>query len=152
MAAHETDRVASMFSLVEALALGGGLAPDLHRWGMSMITAEGCPCSRLMPPGRWLTLLGRPPLGLTATAVADLHLYTAMMLRELRLPAALAKVVLSAATQDFIDEVKPSDDSDWLTLVRFARTATRERIEDYISAATAAGPLLPASGTGAAAK
>jgi len=37
------------------------------------------------------------------TAVADLHLYAAMMLRDLRLPAALAKVVLSGAAQDFID-------------------------------------------------
>jgi hypothetical protein len=69
------------------------------------------------------------------------------MLRELRLPAALAKVVLSAAAQDFIDEVKPTDDADWLTLTRAARTATRERMEDYIAAATASGPLVPASGT-----
>jgi len=105
-------------SLTEALTLGGGMVPELHRWGMSMLAAEGCPCSRLMPPGRWPLLLGRPPLGLTAAAVADLHLHTAMMLKELRLPAALAKVVLSAATQDFIDDVKPTDDADWLTLTR----------------------------------
>ena len=43
------------------------------------------------------------------------------MLKELRLPAAVAKVVLSGAVQDFIDEVRPTDDSDWLTLVRTAR-------------------------------
>jgi hypothetical protein len=147
MAAHEPERVATMFSLTEVLALGGGLVPELDRWGMSMLGAQGCPCSRLTPPGRWSTLLGRPPLGLTGSAVADLHLYTAMMLRELRLPAALAKVVLSAAAQDFIDEVKPTDDADWLTLTRAARTATRERIEDYIAAATASGPLVPAGGT-----
>jgi hypothetical protein len=147
MLAHETDRVAAMFSLTEVLALGGGFAPELHRWGMSMLAVEGCPCSRLTPPGRWSTLLGRPPLGLTGSAVADLHLHTAMMLRELRLPAALAKVVLSGATQDFIDEVRPTDDADWLTLVRTARTMTRERIEDYIAAATAIGPLMPDAGT-----
>lgn len=147
MAAHEPERVSAMFSLTEVLALGGGLVPDLDRWGMSMLGAQGCPCSRLTPPGRWPILLGRPPLGLTGSAVADLHLYTAIMLRELRLPAALAKVVLSAAAQDFIDEVKPSDDADWLTLTRAARTATRERMEDYIAAATASGPLVPASST-----
>jgi hypothetical protein len=147
MAAHEPERVPVMFSLTEVLTLGGGLVPELHRWGMSMIGAEGCPCSRLTPPGRWPTLLGRPPLGLTGSAIADLHLYTAIMLRELRLPAALAKVVLSAAAQDFIDEVKPTDDADWLTLSRAARTATRERMEDYIAAATASGPLVPAAGT-----
>ena len=108
-----------------------------------MLTARGCPCSRLTPPGRWPTLLGRPPLGLTATAVADIHLHIAIMLKELRLPAALAKVVLAGATQDFIDETKPTDDADWLTLARAARTFTRERIEDYIGTATATGPLMP---------
>jgi hypothetical protein len=150
MLAHETDRVGAMFSLTEVLTLGGGFAPELHRWGMSMLGVEGCPCSGLTPPGRWSTLLGRPPLGLTGSAVADLHLHAAMMLKELRLPAALAKVVLSGATQDFIDEVRPTDDADWLTLVRTARTMTRERIEDYIAAATAAGPLIPDAGTRAA--
>ena len=147
MLAREPDRIPAMFSLTEMLALGGGRTPELDRWGMSMLAAEGCPCSRLTPPGRWPTLLGRPPLGLTGTAVADLHLYTAIMLRELRLPAALAKVVLSGAAQDFIDDVRPTDDSDWLTLARTARTMTRERMEDYIAAATASGPLIPEKGT-----
>jgi hypothetical protein len=151
MLTRETDRVAAMFSMTEMLALGAGLVPELHRWGMSMVASEGCPCSRLTPPGRWPTLLGRPPLGLTGSAVADLHLHAAIMLRELRLPAALAKVVLSGAAQDFIDDVRPTDDADWLTLARTARTVTRERIEDYIAAATAAGPLIPDSGTPAAA-
>ena len=65
------------------------------------------------------------------------------MLKELRLPAAIAKVVLAGAMQDFIDEARPSDDADWLTLARTARAFTRERIEDYIAAATAGGPLMP---------
>ena len=146
MLVHEADRVGSMFSLTEVLALGGGRAPDLHAWGMSMMVVQGCVCSRLTPPGRWPTLLGRPPLGLTASAVADVNLHVAIMLKELRLPAAVAKVVLSGAVQDFIDEVKPTDDADWLTLVRAARNATRERIEDYIAGATAAGPLVPDAG------
>ncbi len=148
MLAHESDRVVSMFSLTDVLILGGGYAADLHRWGMSMLAADGCPCSRLTPPARWPTLFGRPPLGLTATAVADLHLHVALMLRELRLPAALAKVVLSAAAQDFIDEVRPTDDADWVTLARAVRLVTRDRIEDYIAAAAASGPLMPVNGTG----
>jgi hypothetical protein len=143
MIAHEPNRVPSMFPLTELLVLGGGRLASFRAWGMAMVTQQGCVCSRLTPPGRWQTLLGRPPLGLTASAVADLNLYVAIMLKELRLPAAIAKVVLSGAMQDFIDEVKPTDDADWLTLVRAARTATRERIEDYIATATAAGPLMP---------
>jgi len=146
MLVHEADRVAQMFSLTEVLTLGGGRAAALHAWGMSMTTVQGCVCSRLTPPGRWPTLLGRPPLGLTATAIADVHLHVAIMLKEMRLPAAIAKVVLSGAVQDFIDETKATDDADWLSLVRSARAATRDRIEDYIAAATAAGPFVPDTG------
>jgi hypothetical protein len=113
---------------------------------MAMVTLQGCVCSRLTPPGRWPNLLGRPQLGLTASAVADLNLHVAIMLKELHLPAALAKVVLSGAMQDFIDEVRPTDDADWLTLSRAARIISRDRIEDYIAAATAAGPLIPDAG------
>ena len=146
MLTHEGDRVPTMFSATELLALGGGRPSDFNAWGMAMVTAQGCACSRLTPPGSWPTLLGRPPLGLTASSVADMHLHIAIMLRDLRLPAAIAKVVLAGAVQDFIDEVKPTDDSDWLTLARTARTYTRDRIEDYVSAATAGGPLMPEQG------
>ncbi len=143
--AREPDRVLSLLTLTELLTLGGGRTADLNSWGMAMLTAQGCLCSRLTPPGRWPTLLGRPQLGLTASGMADLNLHVAMMLKELHLPAALAKVVLSGAMQDFIDEVKPTDDADWLTLVQAARSVSRERIEDYVAAATAAGPLVPDS-------
>jgi hypothetical protein len=146
-AAHERDRIATMFSAIELLVLGGADLDRLHAWGMSMVVADGCVCSRLTPPGRWPTLLGRPPLGLTASAVADLNLHVATMLRDLRLPAPIAKVVLSGAMQDFIDEVRPTDDADWMSLSRAARSVTRERIEDYVSAATAGGPLVPDTGT-----
>ena len=146
-AAHERDRIAAMFSATELLVLGGADLDRLHAWGMSMVVAEGCLCSRLTPPGRWPTLLGRPPLGLTASAVADLNLHVATMLRDLRLPAPIAKVVLSGAMQDFIDEARPTDDADWVSLSRAARSVTRERIEDYVAAATAGGPLVPDTGT-----
>jgi hypothetical protein len=146
MLTHEGEKVPTMFSATELLVLGGGRPADFDAWGMAMVTARGCACSRLTPPGSWPTLLGRPPLGLTASSVADLHLHIAIMLRELRLPAAIAKVVLAGAVQDFIDEVKPTDDSDYLTLARTARTFTRDRIEDYVSAATAGGPLMPDQG------
>ena len=152
MLSHEADRVAGMFSATELLALGGGRTADFDAWGMSMLTVQGCVCSRLTPPGRWPILLGRPPLGMTASALADLNLHVAIMLKELRLPAAIAKVVLAGAMQDFIDEAKPSDDADWLTLSRTARAFTRERIEDYISAATAGGPLVPDLGRSGAAE
>jgi hypothetical protein len=143
---HDPVRVASMFSATELLAIGGARLDTLNAWGMSMVTWRGCVCSGLTPPGSWATLLGRPSLGLTAVAVTDMNLHIATMLKELRLPAALARVVLGAAMQDFIDEVRPTDDADWLTLTRWPKTITRERIEDYVSAATAVGPLVPEAG------
>ena len=82
-------------------------------------------------------------MGLMASTVADLNLHIAVMLRKLRLPAAVAKAVLSAAVQDFIDEARPTDFNDWLTLVRTAQAVPRERIEDYVAVATADGPLVP---------
>ena len=140
---HERDRLVSMLSLGELLVLGGGRPNDFAAWGMAAAASYGCFCTRVMTPGRSAALMGRPQLGLVASVVSDLNLHVAMMLRRLALPAALARVVVSGAMQDFIDTVKPTDPGDWLTLARAARTATRERIEDYVAVATAAGPLMP---------
>ena len=141
--AHEPDAVVSMFSLTELLLIGGADLRPLDAWGMIGLASSGCLCSRLAPAGQWWLLAGRPQLGIIATGVADLQLRVAAALKELQLPAALAKVVLSGAMQDFIDEVRPTDESDWLTLSRLARTVTREQIEDYLAVATADGPLVP---------
>ena len=142
--AHERERVASMLSLTELLVLGGGQPAELDAWGMTAV-ATGCVCPRLPRPGSWPSFIGRPQLGLIAVGVADLNLHVAVMLKEMQLPAALARVILSGAMQDFIDEVRPTDDGDWLTLVRRARLVPRDRVEDYIAAATATGPLVPDS-------
>jgi hypothetical protein len=141
--AHEPERLPGLVSMTEMLTLGGGRVNDLHAWGMAVFPMSGCLCSRLTPPGSWAMIAGRPQLGLAAALIPDLHFHVAIMLRELQLPAALAKIVLAGAVQDFIDEVKPSDDGDWLTLSRWTRAISRERIEDYIAAATATGPLMP---------
>jgi hypothetical protein len=113
---------------------------------MAVPPTSGCFCPRLQAPGAWATLAGRPQLGLAASVLPDLNFRVAIVLKELGLPAPLARVVLSAAMQYFIDDARPSDDSDWLSLSRIARTVTRERIEDYIAGATATGPLVPDTG------
>ena len=144
---HEPQQIVRMFSMTELLYLGGGPAAALDAWGMSAIASSGCVCTRLVPPNEYRTLLGRPQVGLMAATVADLNLHVAVLLRELRLPSALAKSVLVAAVQDFIDEVRPTDANDWLTLVRTAQAVPRERVEDYVAAAAADGPLIPETGT-----
>jgi len=141
--ANEPQRLGSLFSLTELLYLGDGPVAALNPWGTSAMAWSGCLCTRLAPPRLWRLLSGRPQLGLMAATVPDLNLHVAMMLRELHLPAAVAKVILEAAMQDFIDEVRPTDFNDWLTLIRTARTFSRERIEDYVATATAVGPLVP---------
>jgi hypothetical protein len=143
---HERDRLESMFSLAELLALGDPAHEiDLDPWGTSAIVSTGCVCTRMPPPGRLPLLVGRRQLGLLATAVPDLNLHIARLLSRLRLPARLAKYVLSAAVQDFVDEVRATDPDDWLSLVRAAGAVPRDRIEDYVAAAAADGPLLPDS-------
>ena len=144
--AHDADRFPSMFTLSEQLFLGAPVlsdGADLHAWGMAALGTAGCLCTRMTPPGRWWVLTGRPQLGIVATAMPDLNLHVARRLKELQVPAALTRVVISAAMQDFLDEVRPIDDGDWLTLARASTVATREEVEDYLASATADGPLVP---------
>ena len=146
---HDPANVPSLFSLTELLRLGGANpSPALDGWGMAAFVSTGCVCNRLTAPGEWRNLAGRPQLGLLATAVADVQLRVASTLRDLGLPAAIAKHVLSGAVQDYIDEVRPNDIDDWLTLVRTARKISRDRIEDYVAAVTADGPLIPDAPSG----
>jgi hypothetical protein len=144
--AHDPGRLSSLFTMTDLLTLGGGKPAAFDAWGMVMLHAGGCVCSRLLPPDAWPMLTGRPQLGTIAAGVADLHLQVAVMLKELNLPAALARVILSGAVQDFVDDVRPMDDGDWLALSQRARIMSRERLEDYIAAATATGPLVPDTG------
>jgi hypothetical protein len=54
---HEPDRLESMFSLGELLALGDPAHEiDLDPWGTSAIVSAGCVCTRMPPPGRHLCL------------------------------------------------------------------------------------------------
>ena len=81
--------------------------------------------------------------------MGDFTLIVALMLRDMNLPSLLAKPVLAIAMQDFIDETKPTDEADWISMARAARTITAEQVEDYVAAATATGPLVPDDGSSA---
>jgi hypothetical protein len=141
--AHEPNRAASLFSMVELVVLGGGSPAAFNSWGVYALRTAGCLCARLPAPAEWRHWWGLSQSGLPATLVADLPLQVAVVLHNLHLPAVLAKSVLAAAMQDFVDGINPTDGNDWLTLARAAQAVGRERFEDYIAAATADGPLLP---------
>jgi hypothetical protein len=143
---NEPGRVESLFSLRELVAMAGvPKEVDLDPWGTSALASAGCVCSQMPAPGRLPLVTGRRQIGLLATAVPDLNLHVARMLFRLRLPARLAKYVLSAAVLDFVEEVQGTDTDDWLSLVRAAAAVPQERIEDYVAAAAADGPLIPDS-------
>jgi len=141
---QEPDRVLSLFSLGELLYLGRPPATTrLQAWGVAGSAHDGCFCAIVTPPGQWRLAIGRPSRGLLAAHVLDLNLRVALALAELKLPAALARAVLATAMQDYVDRVKPLHMDDWLTMVRSAQALSTARINDYVSALTASGPLVP---------
>jgi hypothetical protein len=143
--AHQPSSAASLFPLVELVALGGG-APgvNLDAWGTSAYLSAGCMCSRMLPPGGWRLFEGRAQLPFASFVVSDLNLRVAALLDDLHLPAALELPVLACAVQDLIDDAAPADDEDWLTIAQSAQALTRQRVEDYVAAAAAVdGPLVP---------
>lgn len=141
--AHEPELLPSLLSLFEMISLGDP-SPDtpLDLWGMATMSIDGCLCTTRPAIAHLPILNGRPQLGILATLVPDISVRIADRLATLRLPAALLRGVLAAAVQDFIDQVRPIHPSDWLTLVRTAQALTDDRIDDYIAALTADGPLV----------
>lgn len=143
MATDASSRLAEQFSLTELVQLGGGPPPSqLAPWGSMALPLSGCLCTQVVLPSAWPLLIGRPQLSLAAASVSDLNIRIAAALSELRLPARLAKPVLAAAIQDFIEDASPLDGGDWWALSRAARTLSRERVEDYVAAAASVGGVL----------
>jgi len=148
-AANEPERKLSLLSLNELFVLGGGRPSEVNAWGTAMTPLWGCLCIGMPPLNTWRVLTARPQAGLLGSTVPDVTLHVAEGLRELELPAGLAKRVLSTAMQEFVDTVRPNDDNDWLALVRGALNMTRERLEDFVAAAAGVGgPLIPAAAGG----
>ena len=142
-ARHEPDRMAGLLTMTELLVLGGGTPSAFSAWGTYALRTRGCVCTDLAAPGWWQSWWGLSQVGLPATLVSDLPLRVAVVLHNLQLPGVLARPVLAAAMQDFVDSVNPTDGNDWLTLARAAQAIAAERFEDYVAAATVDGPLLP---------
>ena len=142
--ANEPANASSYFSLAELLFLGRPLltaSPDA--WGVAAVGLDGCLCTKFPAPGRWSVMVGRSRGGQTSGQIADLNLRVLLALKELRLPAAIAREVLEAATQDYIDSVMPLYPDDWLALVRSAQVISTDRIADYVAALTVDGTLSP---------
>jgi hypothetical protein len=133
-------------SLVETFWIGGGVG-DLDDWGTATLPLSGCLCLVMPRPIAWETLAGRPAAGLIATLGADVNLRVADALAARRLPAALLPAVLAFAAQDVLDDAHPAYFADWPAFCRSARALPDDRIDDYIAALAADGPLVPVSGS-----
>jgi len=140
---HEPASIATLFTMTERLTLGGGEAAAFNAWGTYVGRTRGCLCTELPAPGWWRSWWGLSQAGLPASLVSDLPLRVAVVLHNLHVPAVLARPVLAAAAQDFVDSVNPTDGNDWLTLARAAQAIPSQRFEDYVAAAAADGPLIP---------
>jgi hypothetical protein len=146
MAAREPDHVAAMLSLADLFWLTPGSvsrSPRLFAWGASTLSTTGSPILQFPLAQPWSSVTGREGAGFVASRMTDLKLRIAERLAELRLPAALMRDVLAAATTDFITDATPVQRDDWITLAWQAQQIPPSRIEDYIATLTASGPLVP---------
>ncbi len=134
--------VVAQFSVSDLLLLGGASLDDLHAWGQPALYSTGCVCTSFQPSRAWRALEGRVQLPVMTATMGDLNLTMGIMLRDLGVPTALLKAVLTLAMQELIDGL--GDRGDWWGLSAAARDITRQTVEDYVSFAAAVdGPLVP---------
>jgi hypothetical protein len=115
----------------------------LDGWGMSNESLEGCYCLRFPDRAAWENFSGRPGAGQVAARLPGLALRLAELLTEMGIPAALMPATFAYAAQDFVDEAPAMHSDDGTALVLQARALTRVRVEDYLAAVAAQGPLRP---------
>lgn len=140
--ARTPARVQDAFTTADLVVLGGGSTPELDAWGTASMNSLGCACLTAPSSRAWRVLDGRSQLSIVATTMGDLNLRMAIMLRDLSVPTVLLKSVLAIAMQEVIDTL--GDRGDWWGVAAAARALTRQRVEDYVSAAAAVdGPLVP---------
>ena len=145
-AANEPEYLERLFSLTDFFWLGvpdpgDDTLKDMAAWGMSQEPLSGCYCLRFPDPGAWNVLAGREVTRQLASGVADMNLRVAELLFELKVPAALFPGVLAIAIREYLDTVPALYPDDWLALSGHPSQLTRERVEDYVSAVVATGPV-----------
>jgi hypothetical protein len=140
-ARHEPARVLNLFSTSELFTLGGGQHAGLDAWGTSHESLIGCFCLRFPDAGAWALAVDRPTTGQMAARLADLNVQVAALLADLGVPAALFPSVMALATQDHIDSVPALHADDWAAMAGRVAAVSRERMEDYVSAVVADGPV-----------
>jgi hypothetical protein len=151
-ATHEPTQAHTLFSVGESFWLGLGIADETNRrsfapWGMSYEPVNGCYCLGFPEPGTWERVAGRQSTNQLAFGIPDVNLRVAGLMSELKVPAALFPGVMAMAIQDYIDTVPARFEEDWEAISGHAWQITRERVEDYVSAFVAKGPVRTTAGS-----
>jgi hypothetical protein len=143
---HEPEHLPGFFSAAELVWLGrpdGWSAADLDPFGTSGVPVDGCLGLRFPPKGPWEDFSGQGAPGLLAARVPDVTLLLMEWMAERQVPAAVTRDMLRVVTQDYIDAAQPADQDDWWSLVEQARRLDGDRLQDYVAALVASGPLVP---------
>ncbi len=147
MASRGDAPVEEVFTLAEVLRLGrSDTASDdqsYRAWGMTNEPFDGCYCQAFPDATAWENFTGRPGSGQIAAWLPDLMLRLAELFAEIGAPAALLPATYAYAAQDFVDEAPAMHTDDGGALVQQARALQRVRVEDYLAAVAARGPLRP---------
>jgi hypothetical protein len=153
MVSRRNAAVDEVFTLAEIMRAGThvragerpppGEGSAFHEWGMTNEPLDGS--YRLAFPDRtaWESFAGRPGAGQIAARLPDLILRLAELLSDLEVSAALLPATFAYAAQDFVDEAPAMHTEDGHALMQQARALTRTRVEDYLAAVAARGPLRP---------
>ncbi|PYR79889.1 MAG: hypothetical protein DMF86_02180 [Acidobacteria bacterium] len=139
--ARGTADPAGPFTLLELLRLGGVDVPSA--WGTVAEPSDGCLCLEPPDPIALDDVIGRSSSGQLGRQFDDVMLRLAEVFAARKLPAALVRDAAAIALQDVLDGSQPYYFDDLLTLSLGASALPVDRIEDYVSALTATGPLVP---------
>ncbi len=142
---EEPGAAARFFTLGELLHLGRPLGSLAEAWGTPDLARGGSLRFLDAPALGYDDLAGQRLDELLAARLPDLVLRVAVELVARGLPARLVPGVMSLFAQDFVQEAMPSAHDDWLALARYARDVPGERFDEYVSALTGEGPLVPAA-------
>ncbi len=144
-ALHDPGDLERLFLTTEVVQLG---RPDAAApppgWGPAETAWTGCLCRSLPDPPAPHRAESRPGTGLLAAHIGDVELRVLDALAAHGLPMTLARGVVAAALQDYLDDARPAYTGDWFTLAAQARDMSDDHLVDEISALTARGALIPA--------
>jgi hypothetical protein len=140
-AREEPEQVRRWFSAAE-LAWIGGLGPsEVEAWGTALLPV-GCFCLQLGEVRAPEVLLSRYSAAVLSYLSGGLMFQIAPVLAQHRLPAALAPAVQRYAMRDVIDRARPAHAADLWAVLEAIGQIDRQRVEDYIGAVAASGPLV----------